>query len=110
MATPAATERQATDQGPDLQRDALVLPAVPEFLARGLALKKWWTEVEAGKAPPIRQFTIERSFNRPTRAFGFYGQAPGGGRIMLVMDNDQETLHDQTRSPARIGRDSAERS
>src|SRR5258708_283732 len=108
MATPAASEGPATGHGPDLQRDALVMPAGREFLARGLALKKWWTEVEAGKAPPIRQFPIERSFNRPTRAFGFYGEAPVAGRMMPVMGNVQEMFYDQTRAPASMGRDSAE--
>lgn len=97
---------------PEMHRDALVLPTVPKYLARGVALLKWWREVDPSttwwfKPSQIQQFPLARSFNRPTRGFGFYGQAPVDGQIMPVMGNVQEMFYDQTRAPASLGTDSA---
>lgn len=92
---------------PDLQEDARVLPTVPEYLAKGQDLMRWWAEVES-KGGPENQFPLERSFNRPNRSFGFYADAPVGGRMMPVMGNVQEMFYDQTRAPASLGRDSAD--
>lgn len=92
---------------PDLQEDALVLPGLNTYLSRGVQLLKWWREVESKGGPEI-QFPIERSFNRPTRSFGFYGEAPVEGRMMPVMGNVQEMFYDQTRAPESLNRESAE--
>src|SRR5215467_5665148 len=92
---------------PDLEPDAQVLPSVPEFLSRGLALTRWWRDVERNGGPE-RKFTLERSFNRATRSFGFYGEAPVNGRVMPVMGNVQEMFYDQTRAPLSLGKESAE--
>src|SRR5437764_1670474 len=110
MATPAMDGRPANlnmELTPELQQDALVLPTVPEFLSRGQALLKWWKETRAKGGPEV-QFHIERSFNRPTRSFGFYGEAPVGDKMMPVMGNFQEMFYDQTRAPVSLGHDSAE--
>ena len=86
-----------------------MLPRVPEYLARGLDLKRWWDEVERKGGPDQQQrFPLERSFNRPNRSFGFYGEAPVGGSMMPVMGNVQEMFYDQIRAPAALGRESAE--
>lgn len=92
---------------PDLEQDAQVLPRVPEYLAKGLALRRWWAEVES-RGGPENKFPLERSFNRPNRSFGFYADAPVGGSMMPVMGNVQEMFYDQTRAPASLGRDSVE--
>lgn len=94
------------------QQDAQVLSTVPKYLARGLALLKWWREVDPSttwwfKPSQIQQFPLARTFNRPTRSFGFYGQAPVDGQLMPVMGNVQEMFYDQTRAPASLGTDSA---
>jgi hypothetical protein len=91
---------------PDLESDMRVLPSVPEYLARGLALKRWWQEVES-KGGPENKFHLERSFNRPTRSYGFYAEAPVGDTVMPVMGNVQEMFYDQSRAPATLGSDSA---
>ncbi len=78
-----------------------VLPRVPEALAKGLDLKRWWDQVESSGGPDERsRFHLERSFNRPNRSFGFYGEAPVGGAMMPVMGNVQEMFYDQIRAPA----------
>ncbi|HWG39034.1 MAG TPA: hypothetical protein VN658_00695 [Candidatus Acidoferrales bacterium] len=97
----------------EAQQDAQVLSTVPKYLARGEALLKWWREVDPSttwwfKPSQIQQFPLARTFNRPTRSFGFFGQAPVEGRIMPVMGNVQEMFYDQTRGPASLGQDSAE--
>ena len=86
-----------------------MLPRLPEYLARGLDLRRWWAEVESQGGPREQdRFPLERSVNRPNRSFGFYGEAPVGGSIMPVMGNVQEMFYDQPRAPASLGRDSAE--
>jgi len=97
--TSAAAQGSATD--------ALVLPRVEEYLAKGLDLKRWWTEVERQGGPEDR-FPLERSFNRPTRSYGFYGNAPVGGAILPVMGNVQEMFYDRARVSASLGAESAE--
>src|SRR5215471_13151886 len=92
---------------PDMEADAQVLPRVPEYLSKGLDLLHWWREVES-KGGPANQFRLDRSFNRATRSFGFYGNAPVGSSTMPVMGNVQEMFYDQTRAPASLNRESAE--
>jgi hypothetical protein len=90
-----------------LQEHAKVLLSVPEYLAKGLDLKRWWDEVER-RGGPERRFPLERSFNRPTRSYGFFGEAPVGGIMMPVMGNVQEMFYDQAREFATAGRSAAE--
>jgi hypothetical protein len=116
MGTQAAVSNSVspgTAMPPELQQDAQVLASVPKYLSRGLALLKWWREVDPSttwwfKPSQIQQFPLARTFNRPTRSFGFYGEAPVEGQIMPVMGNVQEMFYDQTRAPASLGADSAE--
>lgn len=98
---------------PTAQDDAKVLASVPKYLSRGEALLKWWREVDPSttwmfKPSQLQQFPLARTFNRPTRSFGFYGQAPVEGKLMPVMGNVQEMFYDQTRAPVSLGVDSAE--
>jgi hypothetical protein len=108
-AAPASSgsELATTAATPEQQTDAHVIPIVSEYLARGLDLKRWWDEVER-KGGPENQFPLERSFSRPTRSFGFYGNAPVGSGTIPVMGNVQEMFYDQTRAPASLNRESAE--
>jgi hypothetical protein len=87
----------------ELERDTRVLDNVPLYLARGIDLKRWWDQVDALGGPEDR-FPLERSFNRPTRSYGFYGDAPVGGELMPVMGNVQEMFYDQIKAaPAGAG-------
>jgi hypothetical protein len=92
---------------PELESDMRVLPTVEEYLARGVALKRWWKKVES-QGGPENKFPLERSFNQPTRSYGFYADAPVGDQMMPVMGNVQEMFYDQTRAPASLGRESAQ--
>jgi hypothetical protein len=94
----AANPEEFQPRTPELEEDSRVLPTVPEYLNRGLDLKRWWTEIERQGGPQVR-FPLERSFNRATRSFGFYGEAPVGGATMPVMGNVQEMFYDQTTGP-----------
>ena len=89
-----------------MQEDARALPSIPEYLAKGLDLKHWWNNVER-QGGPAQRFQLERSFNRATRSYGFYGEAPVGGKIMPVMGNVQEMFYDQVRGPG-VERSNAE--
>jgi hypothetical protein len=89
------------------QEDARVIPTVPLYLSRGIDLKRWWDQVEREGGPEI-QFPLVRTFNQPTRAYGFYGEAPVNGERMPVMGNVQEMFYDQNRAPASLDLGSAE--
>jgi hypothetical protein len=91
---------------PEAQQDAQALSSVPEYLARGLALKQWWDDVERSGGPKTT-FPLERSYNRATRSYGFYGEAPVAGAIMPVMGNVQEMFYDQPKGPESLGTGSA---
>jgi hypothetical protein len=84
---------------PEIQQNAALLAEVPEYLSRGQELLRWWREMER-TGGPREKFRLERSFNRATRSFGFYGEAPVGGDMMPVMGNVQEMFYDQPRAPA----------
>jgi hypothetical protein len=92
---------------PDLQPDTAILPTIEEYLARGLALKRWWDIIELAGGPSD-PFELERSFNQPTRSYGFFSEAPVGGVMLPIMGSVQEMFFDQTRAPASLGLDSAE--
>jgi hypothetical protein len=105
----ASRDSQAVPQeARELQEHARVLPSVPEFLERGLQLKRWWEGIENAGGPE-RRFPLERSFNRPTRSYGFYGEAPVGRGVMPVMGSVQEMFYDQSREASSPGRTAAER-
>lgn len=90
-----------------LEPDERAVSWVPEYLERGQALLSWWRETE-DSGGPVERFHLERSFNQPTRSFGFYGTAPVGGTMLPVMGNVQEMFYDQVRAPKALGRETAE--
>jgi hypothetical protein len=95
---------------PGLEDAALVLPSVSDYLEKGLDLKRWWEQVsaETGDIPTDKQFPLIRAYNRATRAYGFFGEAPVRGKMMPVMGNVQELFFDQPRGPAAAGADHVE--
>ena len=97
----------AAPRTPDMEVDVQVLPRVQEYLSKGLDLLHWWREVES-RGGPENRFPLERSFNRPNRSFGFYGEAPVAGSMMPVMGNVQEMFYDQVRSPIALQREATE--
>lgn len=82
----------------EMQGYSSLLGSVPLYLRRGQDLLHWWREIERAGGPPVR-FPLERSSNRATRSFGFYGEAPVEGRMLPVMGNVQEMFYDQIRLP-----------
>jgi hypothetical protein len=50
---------------------------------------------------PKDRFQLTRDFDRPTRSYGFYAEAPLPGGPMPVMGNVQEMFYDQTRNPVQ---------
>jgi hypothetical protein len=77
--------------------DRLVLDSVDLYLERGRELKKWWDQSQGG-GPTARRFPLGRTFNRPDVSFGFFGEAPIGGRALPVMGNFQESFYDQPKT------------
>jgi hypothetical protein len=75
-----------------------VLEGAEVYLARGLALKRWWDQGGV-QAPPSRKFLLTRTVNEPAASFGFFGEAPVDGRTMPVMGNFQRLLYDRPKSP-----------
>jgi hypothetical protein len=89
------------------ERDSLVLASAEEYLDRGVALLRWWNEIDR-KGGPERKFPLDRSFNPANTSYGFFGKAPLGGNAAPVIGNVQEMFFDQPRAPASLGRDTAE--
>lgn len=85
--------------------EELVLDRVEEYLARGLALDRWWQGVSTADSFTDR-FELGRTFNDADRSFGFFDHVSVGGRNLPVMGNFQEMLYDQPKSP-RDGRTDA---
>jgi len=92
-------ETAATEAAAHTPAHNLVLPEVQEYLTRGLALRRWWDEIEK-KGGPQNTFPIERSFNRPTRSFGFFDEVEVQGKMLPVLGDVQEMFYDQVRAPA----------
>ncbi len=83
---------------PAITPDPAVLEGAEVYLARGLALKRWWDQGGAC-APPTRQFPLTRIVNEPDASCGFFGEATVEGRGMPVMGNFQSLLYDQPKAP-----------
>lgn len=90
-----APEGEPPESDADEQR---ILASVEEYLARGIALKRWWDEGGA-LAPASERFPLGRTFNRPDESFGFFGVAPVAGAALPVMGNFQGMFYDQPKSP-----------
>ena len=97
----SAPEEEVHIHSPELETDTRILPSVADYLARGQDLKRWWSEVENNGGPP-NQFPLSRSFNRPNRSYGFFAEAPVGGKLVPVMGNVQEMFYDQIRVPPSL--------
>jgi len=97
----ASSDLRISSIPPELEAEAQLLPSVPDYLARGLDLKRWWESAigDDGDIPDEKQFPLIRAYNRATRAYGFFGEAPVNGKVMRVMGNVQEMFYDQLRAP-----------
>lgn len=81
------------------EADWLFLDTVERYLARGLALKRWWECADAADSYEQR-FTLERNFHRASNSYGFFGQAAVGGSSLPVMGNVQDTFYDRPKVPS----------
>src|SRR5258708_22548 len=79
--------------------DRAVIDIVEGFLSDGLALKRWWENADATNSYAQR-FPLDREFNRPASAYGFFDQVQLPSGMLPVMGNVQDMFYDQPRSPA----------
>ncbi|MBC8029072.1 MAG: hypothetical protein H7Z16_03090 [Pyrinomonadaceae bacterium] len=82
------------------EEDRAVISNVEGFLRDGLALKRWWEEADATNSYAQR-FPLDREFNRPASAYGFFDQVKISSGMLPVMGNVQDMFYDQPRSPTR---------
>jgi hypothetical protein len=82
------------------EEDRAVINTVDGFLRDGLELKRWWEEADAANSYAQR-FPLDREFNRPAGAYGFFDQVKISSGILPVMGNVQDMFYDQPRSPTR---------
>ena len=78
----------------DCAPNPAVLEGAEAYLARGLALKRWWNQ----GAIPSRRFPLARTFDQPERSFGFFGEVPVEDRDMPVMGNFQSLSYDRPKA------------
>jgi hypothetical protein len=81
------------------ENDRAVIDRVEGFLRDGLALNCWWIQADATNTYAQR-FPLDREFNRPAGAYGFFDQVQLESGPLPVMGNVQEMLYDQSRTPA----------
>lgn len=79
--------------------DLAVIETVEVFLRDGLALKQWWTRADATNSYAQR-FPLDREFNRPAGAYGFFDQVQLETGPLPIMGNVQDMFYDQPKSPA----------
>ena len=79
--------------------DLAVIETVEGFLRDGLALKQWWTHADATNSYAQR-VPLDREFNRPAGAYGFFDQVQLQGGPLPIMGNVQDMFYDQPKSPA----------
>lgn len=79
--------------------DLAVIETVEGFLRDGLALKQWWTRADATNSYAQR-VPLDREFNRPAGAYGFFDQVQLQSGPLPIMGNVQDMFYDQPKSPA----------
>lgn len=79
--------------------DRAVIDRVEGFLRDGLALNRWWIQTDETNSYAQR-FPLDREFNRPAGAYGFFDQVQLESGPLPIMGNVQEMLYDQPRTPA----------
>jgi hypothetical protein len=81
------------------REDQAILNSVDQYLAGGLALKRWWKDAEKqGKFE--HRFELERTLNRPSNSYGFFDRATVEDADVPIMGNVQDMLLDRPKSPA----------
>lgn len=85
-----------------------ILDQVDTYLARGLALKRWWDRKQATGSNFEERFPLAFTFNRPDFSYGFFDRAPVDGRSMPILGNFQGQFYDQPKSDAPEPRRSAQ--
>lgn len=78
--------------------DLAIIERVEGFLRDGLALNRWWTQADATNSYAER-FPLDREFNRPAGAYGFFDQVQLETGPLPVLGNVQEMFYDQPKSP-----------
>jgi hypothetical protein len=74
--------------------DRALLDQVDTALADGLALKRWWEDIERAGAHYAERFTLARTFNGPDEAYGFFDAAVIRGERLELMGVVQRMLYD----------------
>lgn len=79
--------------------DLAVINTVESYLRDGLALKRWWEMADASNSYE-RRFPLDREFNRPAGAYGFFDRVQLASGQLPVLGNVQEMFYDQPKSPS----------
>ncbi len=78
--------------------DRSIVDSAPEFLARGIVLRRWWEQTRARDSFACR-FELARTFNPADTSFGFFDQVTAPGLGLPVMGNFQEMFYDRPKVP-----------
>ena len=105
MATNAAESYEDAESEAKVGDDRWILENSGAFLSDGLALKRWFDSRE--RTEGYSSFDLVRTYNRPDRSRGFFGQAALESRSMPVMGVIDEVLYDRPKAPVRSRAQSA---
>ncbi len=81
------------------EEDQYLLDHADRFLADGLAIKRWYDQMEATNGFADR-FDLVHTFRREERSQGFFGNVQLEGRSMPVMGVLDEVFYDRPKAPA----------
>src|SRR5882672_10958392 len=83
---------------PDLTlEDEKIVGYAERTLAEGAELERWFEQRDAEDAFAER-FNVVREFSTGVRSFGFFDEAPVGGRDLRVMGIVQEMFYDRQKT------------
>src|SRR5437868_5670725 len=86
--------------------EEVVLNTVERYLGAGLALQQWW-EAHAGGDFQHR-FELQRAFNRPSNAYGFFDEIRTPSGSYPIMGVEQEMVYDHAPAGMAISKGSVE--
>src|SRR5437764_1366246 len=106
MNRPAVGGRDASPArgGLSAQAEEELIANADQYLRDGIGLYRWWRDND--ESDGFRQrFELQRTFNRATSSYGFFGDLHVRSSLLPLMGNVQEMMYDTPRVPPRLSRD-----
>jgi hypothetical protein len=98
---PKTASLRNADVGEWTAEERALVESAERYLHDGLALLRWWEDADARDSFAER-FELQRTFNRASSSYGFFGSIDLRGTALPLMGNVQEMMYDNPRVPHRL--------